>query len=203
MSLERRDRHPRAERRCIHPVIGMQDVSDIERLCCLSRRFPAIEQVKKMRSFAQIVSHRRERVALAGAVEVGGNHADFGGNADGTAVVGIYTRAFLAEAAVIKTKHRNRRAHHIHGIRVSRSGLDKIHNPLGKFAFGTQLGAEFVKLRTIRQSAMPEQVDDLLVGGLAGEFVYVVTTIDENSFALHARHSNWSSSRRFLRVLLR
>ena len=122
-------------------------------------------------------------MALPAAVEVGGNHANFGCNAHGTAVVGIYTRAFLAEAAVIKTKHGNRCAHHIHGIRSFRRGLDKIHHTLGEVAFGTQLGAEFLKLRTIRQSAMPEQIDHLLVGGLAGELVYIVTTIDENSFA--------------------
>ena len=60
--------------------------------------------------------------------------------------------------------------------------LIKSTTPRWKLAFATQLRLELVKLRAIRQRAMPEQVDDLLVGSIAGKFVDVVAGINENSF---------------------
>jgi hypothetical protein len=163
-------------------MIGMQNIRNIKRFRRLSRRLCPIEQVEKMCRLVEVGPHRRKREALSGAVEIGGNYTDLGGDANGAATVGIFAPLFPAEAAVIKTKHRHCRTHDIHGIGTDRSGRNEILDPPRKFAFATQLSLKLVKLRAIRQRAMPEQVNDLLIGGLAGKFVDVIAGVDENSF---------------------
>ena len=88
-----------------------------------------------MGGLAEVRPHRRKRESLSGAVEIGGNHADLGGDADGAAAVGVFAPLFRAEAAVIETKHRDRRAHDIHRVGTDRSRLNEIHDAPRKLAF--------------------------------------------------------------------
>ena len=70
-------------------MVGVEHIGDIERLDGFRRGFGAGHEVKEMRSLAEVGADGRKFLAVAGAVEIGGDHADFRGDADGAAAVGF------------------------------------------------------------------------------------------------------------------
>src|SRR5262245_44653979 len=82
---QRRDRDPSAESRGIHPVFGMQYVSNVKRLCLFLRRNFSIQQIEKMRSFAKILSNRRKLQSVTSSVKVRYDHPNLRGDTYGPA----------------------------------------------------------------------------------------------------------------------
>ena len=112
---QRRDGDARAEGRGVHAVIGVQHKRDIERVARFLRLRLAVDQIEEMLRLGQIVAHRRERFALAGAMKIGGDHADLRRDAAGAALVDL-ARRFLVHLRVVKTEHGDGGPHDVHRV---------------------------------------------------------------------------------------
>src|SRR5262249_18539965 len=68
---QRRDCNPGTEGRGIHPVLGVQNVSEIQGLCLFLRRDFPIQQIEKMSGLAKILPYRWKLQSVSGAMKVG------------------------------------------------------------------------------------------------------------------------------------
>ena len=118
-------------------MIGVQDERDIEGVGRFLRLHFAVDEVEKMFRLAQVVAHRRERFAVAGAMEIGGDDPDLGRDAAGAALVDLAGR-FLIHLRIVKPEHGDGGAHHVHRVGRFRRGLDEIDHAAGQFALGPQ-----------------------------------------------------------------
>jgi len=134
-----------------------------------------------MARFTEIRADGRQVEPLARTVEIRSDHADLGGDAGGTMAV-LRRVLIVAGALVEEAEHGNARANHIHGIRRLRNGLDEIDDPLRQLAQAGEFLLQGVEFGLVRQMPGPEKVDDFFVGDLPGEFVDVVTGVDEHPF---------------------
>src|ERR1700751_1880783 len=102
-----RYRDPSAESRGIHPVLGMQYVSDVKRLCLFLRRDFPIQQIEKMRGLAEILSNRWEIQVVTDSVKVRADHSNLGGDTSRSA-----SRSLQAivdrDRRIVESQHRNR-----------------------------------------------------------------------------------------------
>src|SRR6516162_2780350 len=107
-----RDRDPSAESRGIHPVLGMQNVSEVKRLCLFLRWGISIEQVEKMRGLTEILSNRWEIQVVTGSVKVRDDHSNLRGDTCSSASRSLQT-IIDCDRRIVKSQHRNRRAKNI------------------------------------------------------------------------------------------
>ena len=126
-----------------------------------------------MFSFREVVAHRRQRFAVASAMEIRRDNADLRRDAARPALVD-FARRLLFHVGIVKTEHGDSGPHHVHRTGGFRRRLDEIDHSAGQLALGAQRAHEFVKLAAVRQFAFPQKVNHLLVTDFAGQLVDVV-----------------------------
>ena len=134
-----------------------------------------------MLSFREVVTHRRQRFAVARAMKIRRDNSDLRRDAARAALVD-FTCRLLLHVGIIKTEHGNRGPHHVHRTGGFRRRLNEIDYSAGQLALGPQRAHEFIKLAAVRQFAFPQKVNHLLVTHLAGQFVDVVAGVNELAF---------------------
>src|SRR6516164_2365402 len=101
-----RDRDPSAESRGIHPVLGMQNVSEVERLGLFLRGSLSIEQIEKMRGLTEILSNRRKVQSVTGSVKIRDDHSNLRGDTDSSASRSLQA-IINRDRRIVKSQHRN------------------------------------------------------------------------------------------------
>ena len=80
----------------------------------------------------------------------------------------------------VKTAERgHRRADGVHGRRVLGKFLDDFDDAFGQFAFGGEQTFQFVQFLAVGQMIVMQQVNYFLERNVAGEFIDVVTAVDQ------------------------
>jgi hypothetical protein len=82
-------------------------------------------------------------------------------------------------AGRITTQHADRGAHDIDGRGTLRGAREKIDDALRQLALGAKGSGERLELSGIRETTMPEEMDDFLIAHLPGELIDIVPAVDE------------------------
>ena len=157
-------------------MVGVQHVAQIQRVLLFRGRLFAVDQIKEIRGFAEGRVGLQQAFALPGAMKIGGDDRNARDEPD----------RFLRWPSMESSSRRikaaeggNGRANGMHRRRVFGQGLDDIDDAGGQFAGGGQKGFEFRQFLAFRQMIVVEQVDDFFEGHLAGEFIDVITAINQ------------------------
>ena len=169
----------------VHAMVGVQDKGNIKRVARFLRLRLAIDQIKEMLRFGQVVAHRRQGFALARAMKIRRDDADLGRDTARPAFVDL-ARGLLLHLGIVETEHGNGGAHDIHRVRRLGRALDEIDHGQRQLTFLTQLVGKFIQLGAVRQVSAPEEKHNFLVADFASQFVDVVAAVDE--LALVANH---------------
>ena len=83
---------------------------------------------------------------------------------------------------IVKPKHGNSGADHVHGIRILWGRINEIDNAARQLAMRPKLAGALLQFLTIRKPIIPEQEDHFLVADFPGQLVDIVTAINQLSF---------------------
>ena len=165
-------------------MIGVEDVGEVERLDRFGSGRLAVDQVKEMGRFVEVGADGRQRLALTRAMEIGDDDADLGRQRNGAGQKLL--RGLRADRrVVVEAEHRNAGAQDVHRVGILGRVLEEIDDRRRQGAGGAQIGLELRQLRLVRQRFVPEEINDLLVADVPGEFVDVVPGVDENALLPH------------------
>src|SRR6476660_1185837 len=107
-----------------------------------------------MLSLSQVVAHWRQRFSLPSAMKISGDHSDFGGDTSGASLVYFACR-FFVDIRIVKSQHRDGRAHHVHGVGVFWGRLYEIDNRIWQMPLRPQGMRKFVEFAAVRQLPFP------------------------------------------------
>ena len=162
-------------------MIGMEDITDIKGFGGFRCRHFAIEEVEEVGCLAEIRADWRKIFSQTGAMEVGGDDTDLCSDGSGAMAV-FFTIDVTGRHLVVESQHGDTGADDIHRVGILRSTQDEVDDTLRKLALGAELMLKSFQLFPVRQSAVPEEIDNFLVADLSGQFVDVVTGVDQRSF---------------------
>jgi hypothetical protein len=159
-------------------VVGEEDEVDVERTPVPGLRLAVEELVEVALSGVEIGAGRNRLLTLAEAEEGGEDAWDTGGEGDRLIEVGTLVEETMSGGA----EGGNAGPERVHRRGVRGQGTEGGEHRLRQVAVGAETFAEIVELRAIGETAVPEEKGDLLEGGLPGQLVDVVATIDEAAF---------------------
>src|SRR5438445_6609955 len=111
------------------------------------------------------------------AVKVGGDDGDAGDETQRLQTV--FVHRIVVRFRVETAERGHRRADGVHRGRVLGKLSDDFDDAFGQFAFGGEQSLQFLEFFAVRQMIVVQQVNHFLERNPAGEFIDVVTAIDQ------------------------
>ena len=158
-------------------MVGVKHITQVQRLHLLGGRLFAVDEIQEVGRLPHRRIWRKQALALAMAVKVSRDHGNAGDKAQGLQT--IFVHRIVVRFRVKTTERRHRGADGVHRRGVLGKFLDDFDHAFGQFAFRGEQAFQFVQFFAIRQMIVVQQVNHFLERHLAGEFIDVVTAVDQ------------------------
>ena len=167
----------RRERRGVQLVVRVKDERGVHRLLGERARLPTGEHVEEVPGERQARARRDRRLALPDPAPRRDQRGHLRLDAHGFAQVRL--PGVVARVRIVHPERRDRRPEDVHRVGLPREAPDQRQDLGGQAPLGRQGLPEALELRTLGESAVPEQGDRLLERGMRHQVVDVVASIEK------------------------